>query len=373
METTGEEEKSSTKKAINYYVIVAICISVLLFAFANSIEPQIDYQLNFFNFIFNLAYAAPAIFAFFVARKLWGSRIFGRSYTALAFAYGVGWLGDVLYNYFAMYSKILNPYPYYPDIFFASFYPLAIYHLRTNARFAVGGRFTRRQKMILILLPLGITSIYCFGSIINAPNSSVTVPGSVPDLLSQEISVNGTYYTLIPRNGPSTAGTLVIGNSTYGLIPVNSSTTHYPQIYDKNVRLNLEPIFLKTSKFNTESVATDWKMYIDTLFLKDSSLTSNEGNSRVFFNGFFAGTYYVAATTEVFAWVIVGAQVFRRSVKLGSPWALLVVGLGLNSIGDVSYYFTSIYSYDRTNPIISIWVLGFMIVCYGLYLHWRRV
>ena len=58
---------------------------------------------------------------------------------------------------------------------------------------------------------------------------------------------------------------------------------------------------------------------------------------------------------------------------LGTSSLLLVIGLGLNSVGDVTYYFTSIYSYDRTTPILGIWVLGFMIASYALYLHRKRV
>ncbi len=298
-EISEKEQKSSAPKSINYYVIAAIFISVLLFTFANAIEPQINAQLDFFELIFVLAYAAPAVFSFSVARKRWGSLVFGRAYLSLAIAYGLGAIGAALYDYYQM-AGVDNPYPGIPDIFFFLYYIFAIIHLRINTRFGArlgaGGRLTRHQKMIIIIIPLAVTSIYAFG-LLFAPAISVT--DSVPD--------------------------------------------------DKEV-FNLVPIFLENTRF-------------DPLPESDPS----------FWKGYFAGIYFVAATTAVFAWAIVGAQVFRRSSQLGTPWALLIIGLGLNAVGDVSYYFTSIYSYDRTNPIIGVWVLGFMIVCYALYLHEKRV
>ena len=144
---------------------------------------------------------------------------------------------------------------------------------------------------------------------------------------------------------------VVVGNTTYGLMPINlTGSTTYPQIYDNNVAFNLMPLFLKSTMFDTFPE-----------------------HDQTFWNGFFVGIYFVAATTSVFAWALVGAQVFRRSHQLGTPWDLLLIGLGLNTVGDVSYYFTSLYSYDRTNSIIGIWILGFMIVCYALYIHKKRV
>jgi len=294
-EANEKEQKSSSHKNINYYVIAAIFISVLLFTFANSIEPQINEQLDFFELIFVLAYAAPAVFSFFVARKLWGSRVFSRAYLSLAIAYGLGAIGAASFDYYQMIG-VENPYPYPTvDTFFVLFYIFAIIHLRINTRFGAGGKLTRQQKMIIAIIPLGVTSIYAF-----------VVP------YAPAISV-------------------------------------------------------------TDSVSDDKVFKLVPTFLKNTRFEPLPEYDQQFWNGYFTGIYFVAATTAVFAWALVGAQVFHRSSQLGMPWALLLIGLGLNAVGDVAYYFTSIYSYDRTNPIIGIWVLGFMIVCYALYLHEKRV
>jgi hypothetical protein len=91
-----------------------------------------------------------------------------------------------------------------------------------------------------------------------------------------------------------------------------------------------------------------------------------------FIKGYVTGIFFVGGTTAVFAWAIVGAQVFRGSV-LGLPWGLLLAGIGLNTIADVAYYYTQIEGYDRSNAIISLWVLGYMLVCYALYLHKKQL
>lgn len=91
-----------------------------------------------------------------------------------------------------------------------------------------------------------------------------------------------------------------------------------------------------------------------------------------FYNGFYTGLFFVASTTFIFSWAIIGVRGFRSTV-LGVPWGLLLVGIGLAAITDVSYYYASIYAYDRTNPIIGIWVLGCIIVCYALYLHKKQL
>ena len=340
-----DEIAKQERKSINYYVIAGILIAVLIFIFLNSLEPQIDYQLDFFELMFILAYAAPAVFSFVIAKRYWGSKVFGKAYLSLGIAYALTSIGAALFDYYQMFSKIANPYPYYPDIFFSTFYPFAIYHLQRNTRYFNMGKLKRRQIMLLIVIPLGVTSIYVFGLL-----AQVSVPGSVPDLLSRQIVVGDTTFSVSPATANSQYQHMVVGNTTYDLIPINlTGSTVYPQIYDNKVRLNLVPIIFKSITFGPPVP-----------------------HDQTFYNGFFTGVYYVAATTETFAWAVVGSQAFRRSI-LGAPWGLLLAGIGLNTIADVSYYYTSIYSYDRTNPVIGIWILGCMIVCYALYLHRKQV
>jgi hypothetical protein len=190
-----------------------------------------------------------------------------------------------------------------------------------------------------------VTSFYAF--ILLVP---VTIPGSVGDLLANEVTIGGTNYQIIPTNTTnSNYQQITVRGITYNLIPVTSADTTYPQIYDKHVLFKLAPIAITNVKFGPI-----------------------QPRDQTFYNGFFAGIYYVTATTFTFAYAIVGAQVFRKTV-LGIPWGLLLGGLGLVSIADISYYYFSIYSYDRTNPIIGMYLAGCMIVCYALYRHKKQL
>lgn len=282
---------------INYYIIAGILISVLFFAIANAFEPQVDSQLDFFELVFVLAYAAPAVFCFAVAKRYWPAKVFGKPYLALGIAYAVTAIGAAMFDYYQIVEQVENPYPYYPDLFFAAFYPLAIYHLRTNIHFIRGAQkpeLKRSHVALLIILPLGVTSLYAFG---------LLVPVEFPDV----------------------------------------------EIYDDTSTLNLLPRVISHMRF-------------DLMQERDDQ----------FWNGFYAGIYFVAGTTATLAWAIIGAQVFRGSM-LGVPWGLLLVGIGLTTVADVSYYYTSIYYYERENPIIAIWVLGCMIVSYALYLHKKQI
>jgi hypothetical protein len=292
-------EATKTEKAegqINYYVIAGILISILFFIVANAIEPQINEQLDFFELIFVLAYAAPAVFSFSLVRGYGRKTLFGRAYLSLGIAYAVTSIGAFLFDYYQMIG-VENPYPSWIDVLFGAFYPFAIYHLRTNIYF-----IRRVQKPVLkkshiallIIIPLGVTSLYAFG------------------------------------------------------LSTNVSFTE-EQIYDDDSTLNLMPRVLSHMRF-----------------------TPVEEHDQQFWNGFYTGIFFVAATTFTFTWAIIGAQVFRGSI-LGAPWGLLLVGIGLNTVADVSYYYTSIYAYDRTNLIIGVWVLGCMLVSYALYLHKRKL
>jgi len=90
--------------------------------------------------------------------------------------------------------------------------------------------------------------------------------------------------------------------------------------------------------------------------------------TQQFWNAFFMGIAYVSATTLTFTYAILGAQVFRGSL-LGAPWGLLLLGIGLNWFADIHYYYSSIYYFDRTNPVHGIWLASTMVICYALYKH----
>jgi hypothetical protein len=252
---------------INPDVIVCIGISVVLFGIANSITPQVDSELDFFELTYVLGQAAASGLAFIVAKRYWGSTVFGRAYLSLGIAYALYCAGTVLWLVFQIYYGVNNPYPYWPDIGYFLFYPFAIYHLATNVHF-FKKRLERSDNYLLALLPTIAILLY--------------------------------------------ASLLLLEN------PVSDNVA---QVYDQQ-----------------------------------------------FLNGTLMGTAYVGATTVMFSYSLMAFRMFRKGL-LGAPWGLLFIGLSLNWLGDFSYYYSSIYSYDRTNPIIAIWMTSYMIVCYALYKH----
>lgn len=288
---------------VNYYVIAAIFIGILFFTLANALEPQVDEQLDLFELIFILGAAVTAVFSLVVGFRYWPSKIFGFTYMALGIGYAMTAIGSAMFNYYQM-SGIQNPYPYYPDIFFAAFYPFAIFHLVKNIQFIRGAQkpiLRKSQKMLLVVIPLGVTLLYAYGAWVYDPSLGLF---DLEKARQTEPPTDAAMIDFVPRIFSIT-----------GLMPTHDSD---------------------------------------------------------FIKGYLTGIFFVAATTVVFTWAIIGAQVFRGSV-LGLPWGLLLVGIGLNTIADVSYYYTSIQSYDRQNAIISLWVLGYMLVCYALYLHKKQL
>jgi hypothetical protein len=288
---------------VNYYVIAVIFIGILFFILANALEPQIDEQLDLFELIFVLGAIATAVFSFVVGLRYWPSKIFSLAYLALGIGYTMTAIGSAMFTLFQM-SGIENPYPYWPDIFFAAFYPFAVYHLRKNIQFIRGAQkpmLKKNQVMIMIVIPLGITLLYAYGAWVYDPGLGIF---DLEKTRSTESFSNDGTIDLIPR-----------------------------------------------------------------IFTLPEPMHAHDFD---FVKGYLTGLFFVAATSIVFTWTIIGAQVFRGSV-LGLPWGLLLVGIGLNTIADISYYYTQIEGYDRSNAIISLWVLGYMLVCYALYLHKKQL
>ena len=154
------KETIITEMRVNYYVIVAITIGIIIFIIGNSIEPEIEEELDFYELMTSLGFASVTIFAFFIARRYWGSKVFGKTYLALALGfvcYSIGWN---LWWFYEIWYHIENPYVALPDVFFIAYYPLVIYHLRKNYKH-FRPTTTQSQKGIIILVSIIFPVIYC--------------------------------------------------------------------------------------------------------------------------------------------------------------------------------------------------------------------
>ena len=273
------KEPLKTESKINWYVISIIFILIVAYDIANSIEPSIDAELDFFEITRMLGFLAVSLFSFVVAKRYWGSTVFGKAYLALAIGYAFYFFGDLLWYVFEIGYQVENPYPYFPDIGYFGFYPFAIYHLKTNVHY-FKRKLDTNQKKILFLIPFGTALIFTIGS-------------------------------LIPFDASS-------GLASLKILPV--------PVYDQTY-------------------------YIE----------------------FLTGLAFVIATTLTFSYAIIGAQVFQTG-QLSTAWRLILIGIGLNTVADVHYYFTELFGgYDRTNPVHGIWMASTIILCYALYKHMKSI
>lgn len=297
MTTTETKKGDPLGSEINYYVLAAIFVAIVLFDIANALEPQVDAELDFFELMRMLGFAAASIFAFMVAKRYAGSKVFGKAYLALGIGYAFYFMGDLLWYVYQVGYQVSNPYPYWPDIGYFGFYPFAIYHLRTNVHF-FKRKLTRNQMTLLVVIPATVTTIYL---------AALLIPVGVDES--------------------------VIGQPFLEIDP------------DEQERFRMLPLFFE-------------HLWLDL----------SQERDHQYWNGVYMGVAYVAATTLTFTYALLGAQVFRHSI-LGAPWGLLLLGIGLNWVADIHYYYSSIYYFDRTNPVHGIWLAGTMVVCYALYKH----
>ena len=277
MDNSMEPEKKSDQSTsgINYYVITAIVLSILVFEITNYYEPQVDNELDFFEVARLLGFASVAILSFSVAKKFWVSKsVFRKAYLSLGIAYTFYTLGDILWYVFQVGYDITNPYPYYPDIGYFLFYPFVIWHLRTNVHY-FKRNLEYRQKTLLIIIPLVVAAWFI-----------------VFELIPMDVSHGVSHLKILPM----------------------------------------------------------------------------EEHGQQFYNGFFMGLVDVTATSLALSYALIGAQVFRKGI-LGYAWGLILIGIALNTAADIHYYYFSIFSFDRQNPVHGIWLASTMIISYALYLH----
>jgi hypothetical protein len=202
----------------------------------------------------------PSIFAFLVARRYWGSEVFGKAYFALGMAYLMIFIGEIVWSYYQVVLQE-DPYPSIADIFFFAFFPFAIYHLARNS-FYFKRRLDISTKILLTMIPIVIVSVY-------------------------------SYLAFETSNG----------------------------------------------------------------------LTFD----------FYYGSIFVAGISVTFSFAILGALVFRYSL-LGTVWLLLVLGIMINNVGDVWYYYLEIFGqYTETHVVNSMWIVSYMVVAYALYKHRKTI
>jgi len=87
---------------------------------------------------------------------------------------------------------------------------------------------------------------------------------------------------------------------------------------------------------------------------------------------FYYSLIFVIFATLQLGFVFVGFSLFRKTV-LFSTWLLLLVGIFVGTIGDISYHFVEIYNGDWISNASTLWIGSNLIVLYALYKHQKSI
>jgi len=135
--TTARLSESTSKihigKSIGIKALVIIASVTILHQWY-LVEFPDDEEMTITTFSYGISSLIAGIAAIFVAKRYWGSAVFGKTYLALAIAFFFIFVGDSAYIYYDWYTDEA-PYPSIADVFFLLFYPFAAFHLVQNIRY----------------------------------------------------------------------------------------------------------------------------------------------------------------------------------------------------------------------------------------------
>ena len=194
-ETEGKQKSGKKEQGLNKIVLALIAVGTLLFIIGNSYEPEIEESLDFYEASVTAGFGVAAIFGFRIAKKYWGSEVFGRAYLSLSIGYACYFIGWALWFTFEIVFQVENPYPYYPDIFYFAFYPFAIYHLRANINYFSRNNLRKSQKVIIPLIPFCTTLFYAIFGFVPMDASETGLGFSIPAISDYDQTFYIEYFT----------------------------------------------------------------------------------------------------------------------------------------------------------------------------------
>ena len=160
MAGSGEVPKK-LKDYPDYKVLVLIFGLAVAFQIFNS-RDAMYVEFNIFMALQTSGLIACFVTSFLVARRYWGSEIFGRAYIALTIGFVLYFLGDII-KYYYDYVLRVQSYPSIADVFYLAVYPFVIYHLVKNIIYFKGkGNITALTKSWLVAIPIAIVLIYSY-------------------------------------------------------------------------------------------------------------------------------------------------------------------------------------------------------------------
>jgi len=130
-----------------------------------------------------------SVAAFIVAKKYWGSKIFGKAYLVLAIGLTMNFLGETVYGIYDTlgYDTSFGP----MDILFYTFYPLVLAHLVLNIRF-FKPKISLFTKLWVIAIPAAIISVYSVLSFEKQGEANFTFYTGLIYVVMSSIILSGT-------------------------------------------------------------------------------------------------------------------------------------------------------------------------------------
>lgn len=144
-------------KIVSLIILIAVGIYVVLNLLN---EDDVGNPIFALSVIFA---SAVSISSFVIAKRYWGTQVFGKSYLSLGFAYASYAIAEVLYYTFDLILGI-EPYPSVADVFFFALYPLTFIHLILNIKF-FSASISNKSKIWLILFPILVLIFYGYVSL----------------------------------------------------------------------------------------------------------------------------------------------------------------------------------------------------------------
>ncbi len=87
---------------------------------------------------------------------------------------------------------------------------------------------------------------------------------------------------------------------------------------------------------------------------------------------FYYSLVFVTFATLQLGLVFVGLSLFRQTV-LFSTWLLLLVGIFVGTIGDITYYYVEILDGSWISNASSLWIGSNLVIIYALYKHQKSI
>ena len=159
----SQSTKGFSKSGVSFKAI--IIIAALAIGYQIYISEFVDEdETSFADFSYGISSLAVGITGLFVAKRYWGSPIFGKTYLALSIGFILLFVGDsIVYNYY-LYVLEEDPYPSMADVFFIAFYFFTGYHLVKNIKYfkkdlGVGSKLAVPVLAIAMIAAFGLFTI----------------------------------------------------------------------------------------------------------------------------------------------------------------------------------------------------------------------